>query len=112
MLDLDPKAWRTAFTHPAFRDIYFYILKKSYIEKKGVWKIRVRWMHVQGYEIAEQTIKITREKMKEFIKYDASEQKRRALSGNGRTLEIPPWRPDQGPIYDTLRVEHYDSTGV
>lgn len=112
MLDLDPSSWRTPLTHPAFRDIYFYILKKFYIKTKNMLKLRVRWMHVQGYEIAEQSIKITREKMKEFIKYDASEQRCRALQGNGRTLEITPGDARSGSVYDTVRVKPPEGSGV
>jgi hypothetical protein len=62
-------------THPTFTDIYMELLTKFYIKETDRWSIRVRWWHKRGRVLAEQRLKISPSKLREFIIYKREDSK-------------------------------------
>jgi len=60
-----------ALAHPLFRDVYFILKERFFVQEKNVWKIKVVWKHKRTQEVlATENLTVTQSKMKEFIKYE------------------------------------------
>lgn len=58
-----------SYTHPEFKDVYFHVIKSSYVPEKKIYQLMVSWIkRKHGFVIAEEKITITAEKAKEFIR--------------------------------------------